>query len=150
MISGRQGSLARKSESLSRRIAWCGVLVAIALFSSGCSPRSIGEVSDRGPTEDVKKTSNPDAFVGPWAFVEDEILFLTLPGSSSCPPVPVELDGTDPDTLIVTVKRTSWPMCTSDLRTVTYELKQTGSQYALQVLDGERITSISIVHVDEL
>lgn len=128
-------------------------LTLTALFSFvGCSkaPLSIGKQVSVSPSENARETSNPESLLdGPFAFVAQDQLHITLAGSSSCPPTPISSDmGTD-DTLTIEVSSTQQTQCTADMASITYRLavdplpSQVRFVFKNQVGDSEVTVSVA-------
>lgn len=104
-----------------KRGRWTAGLAALLFLVgalAGCSPVSIGSVSElTPPRNDAAPVSQ-----SPVAFTDDALLFLALGGSTSCPVVPTSLDVSKDGSLRVHVDQSWCPISTADARMITYEL----------------------------
>lgn len=113
-------------------------IVAVAL--TGCSPSSVAKDSYPGFPHGV----DGDTLSIPQAFADDSTLYLTLGGSSSCPPVPTSISW-DNNELVITVDH-GWAIaCTADIAATTYEFSLGSIPKNVEVVfDGDDRQKIAI------
>ena len=98
--------------------------LAVVAFSVGGCASVVGQSYSGRPTNPAATTEN-HIFGGEpeVVWLEDVGQFaLTLAGSSSCPDEPTQIDEGERQVIEITLRRTAWPFCSTDMSLVTYEL----------------------------
>lgn len=100
-----------------RRTVIAALALAAVVALTGCGPSSIASASYAGFPPGVAS----DMLNIPKAFSDGPILYLTLGGSSTCPPVPTSVVVVDGE-MEITVEHNSAGACTADMAARTYEI----------------------------
>lgn len=114
--------------------------VMLAFTLTGCNPPSIASASYPGLPSGV----GGDLLNIPRAFSDGPVLYLSLGGSSSCPPVPTSVVVVDGE-MEITIDHKPAVACTADMAVITYEIN-IGSvpKVVVLVFDGEERQTLPV------
>lgn len=117
-----------------------GIVLLSAAILTGCAPTPIGAQSDQQIPDEL--LADP---AGPWAFTVDGDLFLGLSGSSSCPPIPTDLEQTGDSEVTVTISRGPAIACTADAQLTVWLLPAESVPSTVELVEGDERATLPVV-----
>ena len=113
-------------------------ILCVAAWLTGCVPAGPADPPQPvavSPSAKEQGLSNPGSEAGPWAFVRDTQLYLTLPSSSTCPAHPASISAGPGASITVEVRvdPSADGLCTADMTLLSYPIPSSGSETRIQL-----------------